>query len=33
MESLPKAPVRREMLIVWLLHCGLMQAKAAEIAA
>ena len=31
-DSHPEAHVRRKMLIVWLLHCGLTRAKAAEIA-
>jgi transposase len=31
-DSHPEAPVRRKMLVVWLLHCGLTRAKAAEIA-
>src|SRR5262249_7133454 len=31
-DSQPEAHVRRKMLIVWLLHCGLTRAKAAEIA-
>jgi transposase len=31
--SHPEAYVRRRMLVVWLLHCGLTREKAAEIAA
>ena len=31
-DSHPEAHVRRKMLVVWLLHCGLTRAKAAEIA-
>lgn len=31
-DSHPDAHVRRKMLVVWLLHCGLTRAKAAEIA-
>jgi transposase len=31
-DSHPDAHVRRKMLIVWFLHCGLTRAKAAEIA-
>jgi transposase len=31
-DSHPKAHVRRKMLVVWLLHCGLTRTKAAEIA-
>src|SRR5262249_19089190 len=31
-DSHPKAHGRRKMLMVWLLHCGLTRAKAAEIA-
>ena len=28
----PDAPVRRKMLVLWLLHCGLTRGKAAEVA-
>ena len=31
-DAHPAAHVRRKMLVVWLLHCGLTRAKAAEIA-
>ena len=31
-DSHPEAHVRRKMLVVWLLHCGLTRAKAAEAA-
>jgi transposase len=31
-DSHPEAHVRRKMLVVWLLHCGLTRTKAAEIA-
>ena len=31
-DSPPEAHVRRKMLVVWLLHCGLTRAKAAEAA-
>src|SRR5262249_50867213 len=31
-DSHPEAHVRRKMLVVWLLHCGLTRAKAAAIA-
>jgi hypothetical protein len=31
-DSQPEAHVRRKMLVVWLLHCGLTRTKAAEIA-
>jgi transposase len=31
-DSHPEAPVRRTMRVVWLRHCGLTRAKAAEIA-
>jgi transposase len=31
-DSHPQAHVRRKMLVVWLLHCGLTRTKAAEIA-
>jgi len=31
-EAHPEAHVRRKMLVLWLLHCGLTRAKAAEIA-
>jgi hypothetical protein len=31
-DSHPEAHVRRKMLVVWLLHCGLTRVKAAEIA-
>ena len=31
-DSHPAAHVRRKMLVVWLLHCGLTRRKAAEIA-
>src|SRR4051794_14508055 len=31
-DSHPEANVRRKMLVVWLLHCGLTRTKAAEIA-
>ena len=31
-DSHPEAHVRRKMLVLWLLHCGLTRAKAAEIA-
>jgi transposase len=30
-DSHPEAHVRRKMLVVWLLHCGLTRTKAAEI--
>jgi transposase len=30
-DAHPEAHVRRKMLVVWLLHCGLTRAKAAEI--
>src|SRR3954452_17135152 len=30
-DSHPEAHVRRKMLVVWLLHCGLTRARAAEI--
>lgn len=30
-ESHPEAHVRRKMLVLWLLHCGLTRAKAAAI--
>ena len=31
-DNHPEAHVRRKMLVLWLLHCGLTRAKAAEIA-
>ena len=31
-DSHPQEHVRRKMLVLWLLHCGLTRAKAAEIA-
>ncbi len=31
-DAHPEAHVRRKMLVVWLLHCGLTRTKAAEIA-
>jgi hypothetical protein len=31
-DSHPEAHIRRKMLVVWLLHCGLTRQKAAEIA-
>jgi transposase len=31
-DSHPQEHVRRKMLVLWLLHCGLARAKAAEIA-
>ncbi len=31
-DSHPERHVRRKMLVVWLLHCGLTRAKAAQIA-
>lgn len=31
-ESHPQGQVRRKMLVVWLLHCGLTRAKAATVA-
>ena len=31
-DSHPGAHIRRKMLVVWLLHCGLTRTKAAEIA-
>src|SRR5262249_47631123 len=31
-DSHPEAPVRRKMLVVWLLYCGLTRTKAAEVA-
>jgi len=31
-EAHPEAHVRRKMLVLWLLHCGVTRAKAAEIA-
>ena len=31
-DSHPEAHVRRKMLVVWLLYCGLTRTKAAEIA-
>src|SRR5262249_1029538 len=31
-DSHPEAHIRRKMLVVWLLHCGLTRAKAAQIA-
>src|SRR5260370_37635293 len=31
-HSHPEAQIRRKMLVVWLLHCGLTRTKAAEIA-
>lgn len=31
-EDHPEAHVRRELLVPWLLHCGLTRAKAAEVA-
>jgi len=31
-DSHPDVPVRRKMLVLWLLHCGLTRAKAAEVA-
>jgi transposase len=31
-DSHPEAHVRRKMLVVWLLHCGLTRTKTAEIA-
>jgi transposase len=31
-DSHPEAHIRRKMLVVWLLHCGLTRTKAAEIA-
>jgi hypothetical protein len=31
-ESHPEAHVRRKMLVLWLLHCGVLRAKAAAIA-
>ena len=30
-DSHPEAHVRRKMLALWLLHCGLTRAKAAEV--
>lgn len=30
-DAHPDAPVRRKMLILWLLHCGLTREKAAEV--
>ncbi|MCZ2340703.1 MAG: helix-turn-helix domain-containing protein, partial [Bacteroidales bacterium] len=32
LEDHPEAHVRRKMLVLWLLHCGLTRAKAAEVA-
>jgi len=31
-EAHPEAHVRRKMLVLWLLHCGLSRAKAAQVA-
>ena len=31
-DSHPDAHVRRKMLVLWLLHCGLTRQKAAQIA-
>src|SRR5690348_913753 len=31
-DSHPEAHVRRKMLVLWMLHCGLTRQKAAEIA-
>jgi transposase len=31
-ESHPQEHVRRKMLVLWLLHCGISRAKAAEVA-
>ena len=31
-DAHPDAPVRRKMLVMWLLHCGLTRKKAAEVA-
>jgi transposase len=31
-DSHPEAPVRRKILVLWLLYCGLTRAKAAEVA-
>src|ERR1700676_5259525 len=31
-ESHPDAPVRRKMLVLWMLHCGLTREKAAQVA-
>jgi transposase len=31
-DSHPESHVRRKMLVLWLLHCGLARAKAAEVA-
>src|SRR5437867_9530720 len=31
-ESHPQEQVRRKMLVLWLLHCGITREKAAEIA-
>src|SRR6202007_2140332 len=31
-ESPPQSHVRRKMLVLWLLHCGLTRAKAATVA-
>jgi hypothetical protein len=31
-DSQPEPPIRRKTLVVWLLHCCLTRAKAAEIA-
>src|SRR5262245_58488114 len=31
-DSHPDAHVRRKMLVLWLLHCGLTREKAAEVA-
>jgi transposase len=31
-DAHPEAPVRRKMLALWLLHCGLTREKAAEVA-
>ncbi len=31
-EAHPQSHVRRKMLVLWLLHCGLTRAKAATVA-
>ena len=31
-ESHPQSHVRRKMLVLWLLHCGLTRAKTATVA-
>ena len=31
-DAHPEAPVRRKMLVLWLLHCGLTRVMAAEVA-